>query len=486
MKVRIKKIDNTIEKQILTGMIISDEFLPQIKEIWKDDLIKIPYVRTVGNWCMKFHAKYNKAPGKNIKKIYQKESFSNQLEDEQASLFEKFLIELSEDFERQDKFNFQYVLDNAVERFKEQGLLNLSDEIKSLIKLRKVNEAEIKTKEFHSVQLINEKGINPFTDKEAIKTAFSEKREPLFKFNGELGNMLNYELVRDSLIVFQGPEKRGKTWWLLQMAMKATLARCNVVFISAGDMSQNQLLRRKHIWLAKKSDRKKFCGEIKVPFGIRKVRGKGNMGDKYKGYSLEYTTINNISPLNAKQAIINGEKFSRRLVGRDFKMFCFPTNSISMSDVDNLLYKLELMENFIPDVVIIDYADILAPINAKMEFRHQTNETWAALRRLSQQRHCLVMTATQANKQSYTTETQGMENVGEDKRKLAHVNGMIGLNQNKEDKQLGLMRLNWIVLREDEFHSDNSIYVTQCLKIGRPCIGSFKDVFKDKEKVEEA
>ena len=126
-----------------------------------------------------------------------------------------------------------------------------------------------------------------------------------------------------------------------------------------------------------------------------------------------------------------------------------------------------MVEGFIPDVIVIDYADILAPEDPRQQPRDQVNETWKALRRLSQERHCLVIAPTQANAASYDKWVQGMHNFSEDKRKLAHVTGMLGLNQTEEEKALHVMRLNWIVLRESPFNAQQCLWVGQCLEIGR-------------------
>ena len=80
------------------------------------------------------------------------------------------------------------------------------------------------------------------------------------------------------------------------------------------------------------------------------------------------------------------------------------------------------------DVVVVDYADILRPPPGRMEPRDQANEVWKQLRALSSALHCLVVTATQANRAGYDRELLGMTNISEDKRKLAHANGVIGIN----------------------------------------------------------
>ena len=56
---------------------------------------------------------------------------------------------------------------------------------------------------------------------------------------------------------------------------------------------------------------------------------------------------------------------------------------------------------------------------------NQINTTWKQLRALSQDRHCLVVTATQANAGSYTREApMDRRSFSEDKRKLAHATGI--------------------------------------------------------------
>jgi len=49
------------------------------------------------------------------------------------------------------------------------------------------------------------------------------------------------------------------------------------------------------------------------------------------------------------------------------------------------------------------------------------------------------------------------------------------LNQDKEgrEKEIGVMRINKIVVREDDFHSSQQVHVLQHLAIGRPHLGSY-------------
>jgi hypothetical protein len=63
-------------------------------------------------------------------------------------------------------------------------------------------------------------------------------------------------------------------------------------------------------------------------------------------------------------------------------------------------------------------------------------------------------------------------NFSEDKRKFAHVTGFFGLNATVEEKKLGITRLNWLVLREEDFIETQCCYTAGCLAIASPFIKS--------------
>jgi hypothetical protein len=152
-------------------------------------------------------------------------------------------------------------------------------------------------------------------------------------------------------------------------------------------------------------------------------------------------------------------------------MECTSNSTTTVADVRASLDE-KIKGGWIPDVVVIDYADILAPeAGAKLQdFRHQTNETWKALRRLSQDYHVLVVTATQSDAASYEARLVTRKNFSEDKRKLSHVTGMVGLNQTEEEKSRGIYRLNWIVLREGVFYEARCVTSAGSLALANPAM----------------
>ena len=125
---------------------------------------------------------------------------------------------------------------------------------------------------------------------------------------------------------------------------------------------------------------------------------------------------------------------------------------------------------WLPDVVVIDYADILAPMDGRQEKRYQVDETWKRMRGLSQKRRICVITATQADAASYRVKTLGKSNFSESKTKLAHANAFIGINALPDEVEKQIRRLNFIVRREEAYSELECLYVAGCLAIGNPMI----------------
>ena len=95
---------------------------------------------------------------------------------------------------------------------------------------------------------------------------------------------------------------------------------------------------------------------------------------------------------------------------------------------------------------------------------------WKDIRQLARNRNGLAVTASQSNKDTLSGDVEAGD-VSEDVRKLAHVTCMLGLNQRPEEYEMGIMRLNQMVIREGKKTYKQAV-VLQGLDIGRPMIDS--------------
>ena len=472
MNVKREKIDNKVERRLLTAMITSDEFLSQASAVINPTLIDAAHVRRITEWCVEHWNQYRKAPRKDIQAIF--ESWSSEHEDsKEARPIQDLLDEVEDSYEDRDPLNVPYLLDQLRMFLERKSLEHLQDDVDNALHSGRSEEAKQRVLNYKPIELMASLGINPLTDHDAWERAFSMSALPLFEFPGDLGIFLNAALVRDGLVGLQAPEKRGKTWWCIEFAVRALKERRKVAFFQVGDLSEHQVMIRLGMYWAQRPSRQDLCGTIDVPYEIEKPppRESEEGEGEEQGPSVKTKSRTFDKPLT-KQACIKACQKLMRGCGMNpqktyIKVSVHPNSSVNVRGITAILDRWEMVEDFIPDVIVIDYADILAPEDPRMAPRDQVNETWKALRRLSQERHCLVIAPTQANASSYDAHTQTMRNFSEDKRKLAHVTGMIGLNQTEAEKTVGVMRLNWIVLRESPFNTKRCLWVGQCLPIGR-------------------
>ena len=153
------------------------------------------------------------------------------------------------------------------------------------------------------------------------------------------------------------------------------------------------------------------------------------------------------------------------------KLSCHPNSTLKVSGIRSIL-ETWAQDEWVPDVIVIDYADILDMSHKGLEGRDCINQAWKELRALSQYYHCLVITATQTDAAAFDTGLLRRKNFSEDKRKFSHVTGMMGINQTDDEKEMGLYRFNWLKLRDGVYSETRCVNVANCLALANPMIKS--------------
>lgn len=513
VKARERKGDP--ERMLILGCIVSKEMLREVEPHYETRLMSSPHGGMIVEWCFDYFKKYGKAPEEHIEDIFLIKKRKGLLPEKSETLIGQLLASLLEQRNQSKKFNVEYATDMAINHLDHRKLEILTDDMRAHLSVGETSEAKALLSTYRPVEK-QAAGVNPFTDVDTIFNAFTENEEPLFTFPLGLGQFFKGQLLRDGLVGLMGPEKRGKTWWLCEFTKQALLCRCNVAFFEAGDMSLRQIVRRMLTQISNTPitpgtkdyhcpmldcvlNQKNECShkhrKSTIGLGIADDEDTSDWGpeeylkaaprryhpcshcakihpEMYKG-AVWWELKKPMAPLTWRKALTAGQKFSRRLVNRHFKLECYSNSTLSVRMIRQKLEQWATFEGWVPDVICIDYADILAPEDRRLEFRHQENEKWKALRALTQDFHCLGIVPTQANTASYEASLMRMKHFSEDKRKMAHVTSMVGLNQTESEKRKGLMRLNYIVLREDEFDVTRTVKVLQCLKEGRPHVASY-------------
>ena len=118
----------------------------------------------------------------------------------------------------------------------------------------------------------------------------------------------------------------------------------------------------------------------------------------------------------------------------------YPTGSASVMTIRNHLEKL-MMKNFIPSVVIIDYADVMRSSRQYDSLRHELKLIYEELRNLSMDMNIPIWTASQANRASSTADVVGLENMSEAYGKAMVADVVLSLSRKPLEKDKGTGRI---------------------------------------------
>jgi replicative DNA helicase len=452
------------ERRVLISFITDKHFLARVAPHWAGGMFTSRYANLVAQWCVDYHTKYQKAPAKEVEAIFR--SWASEGRDKaDVELIESFLSGLSEEYERNGEANTDYMVDVASRHFNSVKVKELEEVLKGFREAGQLDKAMARIGAFNPVGFGANAGVDLYKDRDAFIDVFAEKREPLITWSGALGEFMGRAMARDSFVAFTGAEKKGKSYSLLDVAWQGVSQRRKVIIFEAGDMSQNQVIERLMVRMAGRPMDK---GEVKFPREISRDRDSFTATVVFEEREFRH-------PLNWREAWDAWQQVIKHRIRSNtttFRLFCHSNISLSVDGIRATLDDLERREDWTPDVVVVDYADILAPMNLRLDPRHQINETWAALRKLSQDRHCLVVTATQASAASYGVETLSEKHFSEDKRKRAHVTGMIGINAEPVEKEMGVVRYNWLAGRDFDYTPRRCVHVAQCRAIAHGSVCS--------------
>ncbi len=515
---RSKPEDAQTERYLITTFIMSDYIIKQLQSAYKTHYFQSKMTKEVSKWCFDFFKNYDDAPKQEIESILEMKSKAGEIEPDLEEEIRNFLIGLSEEYQEWESFNEEYYIELGLKYFKKRSFQQLSEEIKNAVEQNNVDEAEQIYSNYTNINKNLEQSRDILTEESLIQLHTSLQNRPpfLFEMPGALGKMIG-PIERETFIGLLGREKVGKTFHLMMFAIAAARQGLNVAMLETGDLTQDQLDTRFYSYFTKKAFREKHAGTKSIPvldcifnqtcecpqaLAVEPVIRQSNDNGRYvynvdikdkdvlKGHqrciecwkdrSTRYTSkfkgsiwwerqkIGVWDFAEAKKAIKN---FNRWYKGKIITE-AFPMQSMKASDVRNWCINKQKQDGFIPDVLIVDYPDILLPESGK-EYRHQENEKWMILRQISQEFHNCVIVATQADAKSYNRDSLQLANYSEDKRKYSHVTHFYAINKTQTEEELGCSRLSTLLLREDSVKVSEQVTLLQNLNISHPNTASF-------------
>lgn len=99
------------------------------------------------------------------------------------------------------------------------------------------------------------------------------------------------------------------------------------------------------------------------------------------------------------------------------------------------------MKDFIPSLIVIDYADIMRSTRSYDSLRHELKLIYEELRNLAMEMKIPVWTASQANREAANAEVVGLDNMSEAYGKAMVADVVVSLSRKQLEKSTGAGRL---------------------------------------------
>lgn len=462
-----KKVDANRERMFLMAMATRKAFLAGVSGHVDPAVFEAKYVRQTATWCLDYFKKFNRAPKRGeLEALYHEWDAANTSTSDSDALRD-FLEGLSDEDERKKRPNLPFLFQTFSKYMTLRKASMLKDQLTNCILRGDDKEALNSITSFRASDIGSSVGFDVFNDRAAWEQAFAESPKPIIDFPGDGRKFFRDTLVRGGLVAIHGPEKRGKSHWCVEFAFRALRSGCKVAMFQAGDLSKTDIMRRIVGRVERTPFRKWECKPTLMPTKIVVTK----QGNALPVADVTGTFLNDLKPAKLDSAWGARERlmdvFKMPTDSPTFMMDTEFNSTLTVANIDSILQRWEQELDFSPDVVLIDYADILAPENPRVDLIQQYSERWKRLRRLSLERNCLVISPTQANSAGYKAQAQRMEHFSGSKSKNAEVTAMMGLNQTPEEKKRGIMKLNWMAKREGFYDPNSFLWVAQCLSLNR-------------------
>jgi replicative DNA helicase len=150
-----------------------------------------------------------------------------------------------------------------------------------------------------------------------------------------------------------------------------------------------------------------------------------------------------ITGVELKNLVLFKEKIYDEIKDLEGKLIIkeYPTRSASIQTIKNHIDKLR-RRDFVPDLIILDYGDLIRPENSgRDEKRHQLETIYEELRGMAQENECPVWTASQTNRSGLNAEVITMESISEAFNKCFVADFIFTVSRTIEDKNTNTGRI---------------------------------------------
>lgn len=298
----------------------------------------------------------------------------------------------------------EFVMDLIEDFARKSAMKDAIKKSAALLQQDKIDEIEVLVRDALLVNRTVDIGQDYFDDVRNRVSRMYHKKDQI-KFRTVFDTANNYlegGLNAKELAIVVAPPGVGKSLYLVNQGAKTLLEGKNVLYISC-EMSEDKIGNRFDSVLTL----------LKQP--------------KLKEPAVQLALHERLSKVASAT--------TGRLIIKEF-----PTGTANVNQIRALLVQLSLHKNFKPDLIIVDYLELLRP-NRIIDAEYMAQQRIAEeLRGLAVEQKALVWTASQTNRQARKVHTITDAELGDSYGKIRPADWVISLNQDAEEYDKGQMR----------------------------------------------
>lgn len=390
----VSKLDlDYFEKVLCYKALFDSTYLATIADYVKPAYFKDKNISTVFKIIAAFYEKRNKLPTLTEVKSY--------LTTDDLKTSFKSLVESLKDIDK--NIDNDELYDNTQRFLKEKAVYNTMLEVAGDISKGDIDTSAILTKIESScnINLITDKGFDLYQDIDLLIDDLCNVQKSIPSTWPWLDDALNGGFLENgrALYVFAGETNIGKSIFLGNIATNIVNQGKNVLLVTL-EMSELLYARR-------------ICTNIsKIPLK-----------------DLSNNTHSLKQAINEQQKQGKGSLFIKE----------FPPSTITPNHLKSFTKKI-VDQGVKIDAIVLDYLNLLHSTVGSNSYERIKNVT-EQVRAMSYIFNCPVISATQLNRQGFSTENPDLATISESVGLAATADVIISIFQNEEDRELGVIRL---------------------------------------------
>ena len=442
-------ISGSLSQNLLTLLAFDSNAMPLLVSTLEPGMFESDFYKHIAKLAIDFYREFGTAPGDHIADLLEPKLNLNTRESE---AYLQILVNL---FNNKDDVNSDYVLSQLRKFVRQQSLKDGIIVAHQAIKDGMLDDAETALTKALSKQIsVFDPGIHLSDTAQSLGFL----TDPVMSYPIGIPPLdkLGLGPAPGELTVILAPPNRGKTQFCVHIAKVCALMRLKVLCISL-QMSEKKYTQR--IFQSLFAISKRQAEVVYTAFNE-------DEDGKLAGFRFEMIKRPTLQDANIaallKHKLTQFHNKIKILVKR------FPTNSLTIKGLEAYLDSLERFHNYVPDIIIIDYADLLVVDQSNL--RISTGGVYKDLRRIAVERNVAMVSPSQSNRLGEDARVITLKHLAEDYSKAGTADNVFAYCQTALEYKLGLARLFVAKARDEE--RDMTILISQAYRMAQFCISS--------------